>query len=947
MASTINAETIGLITTRDTTITTITNANQVVELTNASFVNGPLVIHQDFYILNDAVVNGSTQNTIFRFVEDVVFNPDKFEILENCMNTGRVASTSTYINEERLDANTRIAFKELDFWAGIVCVGASNVMIDFNGHSFGQADEHALQQRTHFSLISLSNVPYRGANGYGTHELGEPIGSSNIVITSIAQPSKPILTRSSQHGISGINCENIFIGVSEVNDTNNTSLYFGIEKYEETAIHLQSCESVYIDNVYIGKNYGVEMADTILVHERYAQARILHKVLTGLIETDVSLQQLSGLDTNLQEMKTELELNCQIWFNLKIRNEMSINQYPHALFENSTTNRSANLCGIRISESGDYTDFSTTIPQSYRSKYIRFGKNIQFDTITVNRVETICAYHQENAEDAYDVAKTSTILRDMIGGIFDIFPTETYNFNNLGWKLTGAGMFPKYIIDNNNPIITTQILLNKHKSGINGKYGFQVFKSNIPDGFDDENGTRIEFDNINQIVMPILNCTARGEFIKPVCGIHLEQTESIYFEATGMNDRMLFTSILNSSTESYIINAYGSITTNKDDNTTGLTMDMTLFDTNYLGTYYNKTNSIRAGQTYNTNSIADVVGILYSCVKNSVLQKIDEITCTAYVGLAYGCYLIGNNDSCYFTSNDVRMNITANSTSKDETDYYDYPITYANAGSYVITGNFSNISFPNSIPEGNLNIISNNFNVFTVGKGTVGLENLKVSFIYDNEREARTVIVGLKQPTDTITVNELINSVSQMYVTDIILIERNGIPFHPLLTAPMIAVLMGRPLKLSEIQQSNQAVYSSLTNIGESASIDIDLGRLPFGSLTVTNLDGSNYRVDYPDGRTEIMTIGTQGRYGDFVFVIGSFQGQYDIENIQEEKRVVYVRDIKPYSATNNSARARGFFMARRLLKNNAGLKEYVNKTKKPASAGERILFLQLRNQRK
>lgn len=105
-----------------------------------------------------------------------------------------------------------------------ICIHAHNIIVDLNGFSIRQSDEHALNQRF-FSVIELASVPF--ITGQGPHDFGDKLQYANRCMIH-----NGTIGRSSHHGIHGNLCRDIII--KDIN----------FENYEVAAVALNGARNI-------------------------------------------------------------------------------------------------------------------------------------------------------------------------------------------------------------------------------------------------------------------------------------------------------------------------------------------------------------------------------------------------------------------------------------------------------------------------------------------------------------------------------------------------------------------------------------------------------------------------------------------------------------------------------------------------------------------------------
>lgn len=986
---------------------TITTSSNFLDVSNSDFTNGSLVVYPDFYILNGVKILRTTNQDnplIIRLVEDIEFNPNAKTVDISAMDAGRVSADSEYA---QIPDDGKY-YMDLDFWGCIILAGVDHVMIDFNGHTIRQSLEHFTHQRSHYAHIQLSNVPYQGKYGYGLHEIPQSAvkPSRSIVITNgNGAKIQQELQYSSQYGIHGVGCEYIF--VKGVGSTNNQR--FTIQG-AICGIHFEDSEKIYLEDVYVN---AYEPFPNVY-EERWTNARVLYKLMTRIRDSGLSEftgTSLYGVDdtteNNLSTLYTIFQTHGDEIYNNLINGfiitEINANKTN---FQTAIANFDANLKalyirntaksdnqqyvslinhhGIRITRGNDYQDvtYETSGPSTRSGVHIKGSIGaITYSYFT----ETICSYTSTRTEgvDPYDITKTGVdnLHRDIVGGIADIYPQKARQIGgimgvteNISWKKTIDNGQTRYGINTFNPVLLTQILLDKIKVSVRTtlsiSYGTDETKSKLPSSIVKMNGgvanryDYVLFPYITDVAMPVLNCTSRGEFVKPCAGIYLDQIDYIFQETN------------QSSIEGVAVSADRSlgVTTqlisNWDDDTqvlSSIPIESSLFDiTNSNGTYKQYIDGfgvIRSGQTnqgyVGSSSCCWLIG---SC-QNMVLNSNDYIYNSSSFGPVYGILLYGTNKNIYTTIQDGgNMDLeTYNDTNKDDdeinSDIKDFAFKRPDVYVIGVEGSYSNLQQTISGDEPSLSVVNNAYTIFNVNPVLS-----RITYTYDSDKaiiyidtndipQATRGFYDNNPEKNYDLIQSVINNILSAKLMDRFVFNAQSLRFDNRVIDSNGNVSIARSSDIIELSDMiNGTQYYALL----SASGDFVRVRYTDTTfLTVINQGDAGFEIQYPSGTYETgVQRGELRDYEGLRFSIGSWTGRW-VGNEDtggtggDPPPEFYVRQIKPYGPTNNSARAKGYYMVSRLFKNEKGIGDYVQKTKKPASAGERILFLKLRNQRR
>ena len=142
-----------------------------------------------------------TEPGLYKLAEDISFDPNSPKILGDEIPASKACmplpSQFTYAGGPYDPAAYGIGF-----FAAIV-IAAKDVVLDLNGHTLEQSQQHALMQRF-YANIELADQPFIPKEG--PHNFGEKIqAAENVVIKN------GTLGRSSHHGIHGNGAKNITI----------------------------------------------------------------------------------------------------------------------------------------------------------------------------------------------------------------------------------------------------------------------------------------------------------------------------------------------------------------------------------------------------------------------------------------------------------------------------------------------------------------------------------------------------------------------------------------------------------------------------------------------------------------------------------------------------------------------------------------------------------------
>jgi hypothetical protein len=267
---------------------------------------------KNVYLDNENFKNGTfriQKSGRYVLIEDIVFNPNpenNFQPLPSDIESGKYPTSmgSPY---------------NLGFFAAIT-VEAPNVIIDLNGFSIKQSEEHYINQRF-FSIIELASSPFIPKQGPITMS-----NKNNFVAANNCIIRNGKLINSSHHGIHGNDCHNILIEDLE------------FEKMEVAGIHLNGATESIIRNIKISK-----YPNDIKVIHTFSQCKIIKSFVEKIIsEESDPFVTVKGERINGQTILNNIN-TCLVNF---------ANGNVEPLFENSTGLPDGNVYGIVLNVAG-------------------------------------------------------------------------------------------------------------------------------------------------------------------------------------------------------------------------------------------------------------------------------------------------------------------------------------------------------------------------------------------------------------------------------------------------------------------------------------------------------------------------------------------------------------------------------------------------------------------
>eukprot|EP01023_Acetabularia_acetabulum_P037706 TRINITY_DN3589_c0_g1_i2.p1 TRINITY_DN3589_c0_g1~~TRINITY_DN3589_c0_g1_i2.p1 ORF type:complete len:308 (-),score=54.58 TRINITY_DN3589_c0_g1_i2:46-969(-) len=191
---------------------------------------------------------------IYTLSGDIVFNPNSAASLDvDYYSAGDVQPQQYSVYNPK-------AFG-IGFFAAIA-VTADDVVIDLNGYSIVQAEEHALHQRF-YTHIELASSPF--IKGQGPHDFGGIQSANNVCIKN------GVLGRSSHGGIHGNNNKNI-----EVRDLT-------VKDYETAGIQFNKGTNILIEDVELPNT-----REDVPVVGRFSAARFIRPWINKLVTSGYS-----------------------------------------------------------------------------------------------------------------------------------------------------------------------------------------------------------------------------------------------------------------------------------------------------------------------------------------------------------------------------------------------------------------------------------------------------------------------------------------------------------------------------------------------------------------------------------------------------------------------------------------------------------------------------------
>ena len=347
-------------------------SNNIVYLTNDDFKHGTYRIRDSgVYILK----------------EDIIFHPNP----ENDF-----FPTPQQIMSHQYPVDNGGAYF-LGFFAAIT-VETEDVIIDFNGKSINQSDEHKLEQRF-YAHIELASSPFIPNQGPGSFSTVTTYNAANRTLICNGTMGK-----SSHHGIHGNGMTNIILD----------NLIF--HDFEVAAVSLNGSINSILCNLDLLHN-----SQNVPILSPYSQARFIRQFLNRLPKT--AYLTVNGQKRTLKMIKDNLNKALK-----KAKNEiLNTGKTTDPLFNNKTKLPDGNAYGIVLAGTGVIiNDFIRTRDSKNNNENI-FLKNIKIKNIITHPKEVIGINTCPEDDGAYGKKLQSGPAGDIIR-IEEI----TQNKSNLG-----------------------------------------------------------------------------------------------------------------------------------------------------------------------------------------------------------------------------------------------------------------------------------------------------------------------------------------------------------------------------------------------------------------------------------------------------------------------------------------------------------------------------------
>jgi len=390
--------------------------NKVVKLRQRDFKKGSYLI---------------TKPGVYQFVENIVFNPNS---RYTYLNSGRIDTGLDWMPtpKQLVSGGGKYNDKAFRFgFFGAIVVMATNVIIDLNGFTLLQHQEHALQQRF-YSHIDLSSAPFPKDAGPAMFTDGLS-NSSYIVIRN------GTLARSSHHSIHGNKTLNIIIEDMTIED------------FEIAGISLNAASNVMVKNVTVGDN-----RKDVPVTAIYSSARFIRlfvkRIIAEIGDATIAAEGQAKLDA-LQAIMDQA-FNQIIGFNGQIESGST-----NTMFRNDRRINDGNSFGILL-----HGEFSV----------------LEFD-------------NGPNGGQANDIYLKDVTVKNLHSQVQEIPGLNNTDSNGVLNGPSGSVLQILNLVDNNGRYVGTPVSEMKLYVAKYGSTSFQLGRSNIGSDIIDwsENGTDI------------------------------------------------------------------------------------------------------------------------------------------------------------------------------------------------------------------------------------------------------------------------------------------------------------------------------------------------------------------------------------------------------------------------------------------------------------------------
>jgi hypothetical protein len=360
-------------------------------------------------------------------MEDLVFNPNPVGTQVFGVDASRLGlNDGDYLDSYRsgrpLPSQLSYAGGAYDakaygigFFAMMSVLGSANgSVLDLNGFSIKQSEEHALQQRF-FSVIELAGAPF--ITGQGPHDFG-PTGINAVTDFEIRNGK---IGRSAHHGIHGNGNQNITI----------TDVDF--EDFEVAAVALNGVKGLFVNDVSASNFIEIPVTGA------YSNARFISSYVDYLASLEqnpdsqhtITSLNVNGVSLSASQIQKDLESSLNsIFSDIILSGDGRIDQIDsnYYLYNNQSRLIDGNSYGFLVGPVGvQVNGFPDPPPGGFKSP----SENVHFTDVRIKRQHsnvTEVAVLSNNVEGGLsnpviDPIGAAFMLRNNMNGIYNTLET--------------------------------------------------------------------------------------------------------------------------------------------------------------------------------------------------------------------------------------------------------------------------------------------------------------------------------------------------------------------------------------------------------------------------------------------------------------------------------------------------------------------------------------------
>lgn len=437
-----------------------------VDQANISGPSNSILPLNKYYIYQSDIDNGTLildKQGHYIVMEDLVFNPNPVGMQVFGVDAARLGLSDgdvldSYRSGRPLASQLSYAGGAYDpkaygigFFAMMSVLGsASGSVLDLNGFTIEQSEEHALQQRF-FSVIELAGAPF--ITGQGPHDFG-PTGNNAVSNFEIRNGK---IGRSAHHGIHGNGNQNIFIRDVDFED------------YEVAAVALNGVNGLFVNDVSASNSIEIP------VNGAYSNARFISSYvdyLASLEQNPNSQHTIKSLNVNgatlsASRIQKDLESSLNsVFSDIIVSGDGQIDQIDsnYYLYNNQSRLIDGNSYGFLVGPVGvQVNGFPDPPPGGFQTP----SENVNFTDVRIKRQHsnvTEVAVLSNNTEGGMinpviDPVGASFMLRNNMNGIYNTLETAE------GSVLTDEASDQDVLAANYKPnvLANAQLLVAKNK----------------------------------------------------------------------------------------------------------------------------------------------------------------------------------------------------------------------------------------------------------------------------------------------------------------------------------------------------------------------------------------------------------------------------------------------------------------------------------------------------